>query len=512
MNASSRLIPLVFQALSIAVAVLGASVAQAQIRPVLACDAAAISALRLTADAPVTVVDVSTGTAGTGATSVPYCLVKLRVPAAVNVWVGLPMEGKWNGRLQSVGGGGYAGALTVPAAALADGYAGVITDTGHSGADGTFGMAEPGKANKPLWIDFAYRSEHLMAVLGKQLIRAFYGQAPAHAYWNGCSTGGRQGLMMAQRFPQDYDGILAGAPAIHWERFQAAQIWPQVAMLHDAGGAIAMAKLTAANKAAVTACDAQDGVTDGILEEPRACTFDASALVCKAGDSSAECLTAGEASAINKIWQGPSKHWYGLTRGSAMQMLAGSQPFPISIAQPRYWVYLDPTWDWHQLDYGNYAAFFKASTQAVGPIMATDNPDLAAFRKHGGKLVMWHGWSDPGIMPEGSVEYYEQVVKRSGGYAKTQDFARLFMAPGVGHCAGGDGPQPQGMFNAVVNWVEHSQAPASVLASKPLPDGGTRTRRLCPYPSVATYSGQGSTDEAASFRCEAPKTAVPRPS
>jgi hypothetical protein len=229
--------------------------------------------------------------------------------------------------------------------------------------------------------------------------------------------------------------------------------------------------------------------------------------VCKAGGSSAECLTAGEASAINKIWQGPKGHWYGLTRGSAMGMLAGPQPFMISIAQPRYWVYLDPTWDWHQLDYGNYAAFFRKSTQAVGPIMATDNADLAAFRKHGGKLVMWHGWSDPGIMPEGSVDYYEQVAKRSGGYAKTQDFARLFMAPGVGHCAGGDGPQPQGAFNAVVNWVEKSQAPASILASKPLPDGGTRTRPLCPYPSVATYTGQGSTDEAANFHCAEPRIA-----
>ena len=183
-------------------------------------------------------------------------------------------------------------------------------------------------------------------------------------------------------------------------------------------------------------------------------------------------------------------------------MLAGPQPFMISIAQPRYWVYLDPTWDWRKLDYDNYAAFFKDSTKAVGPIMATDNPDLSAFRKRGGKLVMWHGWSDPGIMPEGSVDYYEKVAKRSGGYGKTQDFARLFMAPGVGHCAGGDGPQPQGLFHAVVNWVERSQAPATILASKPLPDGGARTRPLCPYPTVATWSGKGSTDEAASFRCE----------
>ena len=507
MTVSLRALRLALPFFAIAPAILGAATAQAQIKPALTCDVASIGALKLTADAPVTIVDVSTGTAGSGAASVPYCLVKVRIPAAINIWVGLPMDGKWNGRLQSVGGGGYAGTIAAPAAAVADGYVGIVTDTGHTGADGTFGMASPGKANTPLWIDFAYRSEHLMAVVGKQLTQAFYSQPAKRAYWNGCSTGGRQGLMMAQRFPDDYDGILAGAPAIHWERFQAAQIWPQVAMLRDAGGPVAMNKLTAANKAAVAACDAQDGVTDGLLEDPRACTFDAATLVCSASNNGETCLTAGEASAINKIWQGPSKHWYGLTRGSSMQMLAGPQPFMISVAQPRYWVYLNPDWDWRTLDYANYPAFFKDSVKAVGPVMATDNPNLDGFRKHGGKLVMWHGWSDPGIMPEGSVEYYDQVAKRSGGYEKTGDFARLFMAPGVGHCAGGDGPQPQGLFTAVVNWVEQGQKPESVLASKALPDGATRTRPLCPYPKVAAWTGQGSTDDAANFRCESPSGA-----
>jgi hypothetical protein len=506
MNAS-RLFRLALQVSTIAAVAFGSAAAPAQIKPAIACDTESVGKIKLNADAPVTIVEVSTGAAGGGETSVPYCLVKLRVPAAINVWVGLPMQGRWNGRLQSVGGGGYAGSLTVPTAALSEGYVGVVTDTGHAGSDGKFGMLKPGKANTPLWIDFAYRSEHLMAVLGKQLIQGFYGQAPAYSYWNGCSTGGRQGLMMAQRFPEDYNGILAGAPAIHWDRFQAAQIWPQVAMLRDAGGPIAMPKLTAANKAAVDACDAQDGVTDGILEDPRACQFDASSLVCQLGDTSATCLTAGEASAINKIWRGPTNHWYGLTRGSAMGMLAGPQPFMISIAQPRYWVYLDPDWDWTKLDYGNYRVFFNDTVKAVGPIMASDNPDLSAFRKRGGKLIMWHGWSDPGIMPEGSVAYYDQVSQRSGGYANTQAFARLFMAPGVGHCAGGDGPQPQGLFTAVVNWVEKSQPPATILAFKQRAEGGSRTRPLCPYPATAKYVGTGSTDEATNFRCSEPGAA-----
>src|SRR5262249_32221904 len=183
-----------------------------------------------------TIVDVSTGTAVAGQASIPYCLVKVRVPEAINIWVGLPMDGAWNGRLQSQGGGGYAGSVAVPTSAILSGYMALPTDTGHAGNDGSFGMLSPGRPNTPLQIDFAYRSEHSMAVVGKQLARAFYGRAPTVAYWNGCSTGGRQGLMMAQRYPDDYDGIVAGAPAIHWDRFQAAQIWPQVVMRRETGG------------------------------------------------------------------------------------------------------------------------------------------------------------------------------------------------------------------------------------------------------------------------------------
>jgi hypothetical protein len=469
------------------------------------CTTAGIGTLQLTADFPPSIVEVTEATAGKDAAAVPYCLVKVRVPEAVNIWVGLPMGGKWNGKLQSVGGGGYAGTVTAPTAAVLAGYVGITTDTGHTGADGTFGMSSPGVANTSKQIDFAYRSEHLMAVIGKQVTRAFYGKAPDFSYWNGCSTGGRQGLMMAQRFPGDYDGILAGAPAIHWDRFQAAQIWPQVAMLRENGGPVAAAKLNAASTAAIEACDAQDGVKDGVLEDPRACKFDAKQLVCTGSAATESCLAPAEAAAVNKIWEGPKGYWYGLPPGTPLGMLAGAEPFPISVAQPRYWVYLDPTWDWRKLTYENYGGFFADSARVVGPVMATDNPNLDAFRKRGGKLVMWHGWSDPGIMPEGSVDYYEKVVKRDGGqYARTQEFARLFMAPGVGHCAGGAGPQPQGLFDAVVNWVEKKQAPETITASKTLPDGGTRTRPLCPYPAVAVWKGSGSTDDAASFRCEAP--------
>jgi len=488
---------------AVGMAVCGAAHAQA---PVTSCDAAGIGAVKLTADKPPKILEAAPAVAGKDAAAVPYCLVKVLVPDAINIWVGLPMDGKWNGKLQSIGGGGYAGAVAAPAAPVLDGYVGVATDTGHTGGDGTFGMKSPGVANKDLWNDFAWRSEHLMAVVGKQLTQAFYGKQPQLSYWNGCSTGGRQGLMMAQRFPEDYNGILAGAPAINWDRFQAAQIWPQVAMLRDNGGAVPAAKLTLATNAAVEACDMLDGVKDGVLEEPRACTFDATKLACPSGATSDSCLTPGEATAINKIWAGPKGHWYGLTRGTPLQqMLAGPQPFMISINQPRYWVYLDPAWDWKTLTFENYGKFFDDTMRAVGPVMATDNPDLRAFRRHGGKLILWHGWSDPGIMPEGTVDYFEKVAK--GDYKGTGQFARLFMAPGVGHCAGGTGPQPQNMFGSLVEWVEKGKAPDSITASRKLEDGRTRTRPLCPYPSVAKYRGTGSTDDAASFQCAAPPAA-----
>jgi hypothetical protein len=529
---------------------LAASFAHAE-SPTKTCDAAGIGSVRLSADGPPTTIEaVSMETAGTGASAVPYCLVKVLVPKAIHIWVGLPMDGKWNGRWQSLGGGGYAGSNALPTAAVLGGYAGATTDTGHLGGrpdlpipplDGSFGMLSPGKPNVPLQIDFAYRSEHLMAVIGKQLVREFYGSSPKYSYWNGCSTGGRQGLRMAQDFPGDYDGILAGAPAVHWDRFQAGQIWYQMVQLRDNGGPIGggnsatlVAKQTLATSRAVTACDAIDGVMDGVLTDPRKCKYnvsdDASITHDQCTASDPTCLTSTEASAIDKMWQGPvhcarpksdgacrvrdratrflfgfanNRLWYPNTRGTDLAALGGVAPFPIATEQPRFWVYFDPNWDWRTLDYGNYLKFFRDSVAKVGPIMASDNPNLHRFRARGGKIVMWHGFSDQLIVPEGTIDYYDAVSRRTGGYARTQEFARLFMAPGVGHCAGGPGPQPQGLFDAVVNWVEKRQAPDRILATKATAGIVTSSRPLCPYPAFARYTGTGSTDDAANFVCRA---------
>ena len=513
--------------------------------PAVGCDAAGIGTAILRTDDPVPaipkILSVSTGKEG----EVPYCLVKMVVSQAINIWVGLPMDGTWNGRWQSVGGGVYAGTVNVPAEALRAGYAAATTDTGHEGGrsgalNGSFGMLRPGAPDIALQKDFAFRSEHLMAVLGKQLVQAFYGTQPQFSYWNGCSTGGRQGLRMVQDYPRDYDGVLTGAPAIHWDRFQAAMLWYPVLQAHENGGPIGggnaqvmAAKYRLATDRAVKACDALDGVEDGVLADPRRCGYLAatdSSITrpgCSAGD--AQCLTPAEASVIDKSWSGPVacpdgaaackvpaaasrnlggkgalRLWYGQNRGTDLATLGGAAPFPVAIEQPRYWVYFDPEWDWHSVDLMRYARFFRDTVDRVGPMMASDNPDLRGFRDRGGKLVIWHGWSDQLINAQGSIDYYDRVVDRMGGLKSTQKFARLFMAPGVGHCAGGTGPQPQRPFDAVVNWVEKGIAPERIPASRTNPGGGTQTRPLCPYPAVARWNGSGSTDDAASFACAVP--------
>ena len=308
--------------------------------------------------------------------------------------------------------------------------------------------------------------------------------------------------------------------------------------LRDNGGPIGggaqnvlVAKERLATSKAVAACDARDGVADGVLTDPRTCDFSAAgdtaitSAQCAAADGT--CLTPTEASAIDKMWQGAvacsardangackvpavaardldkrgnKLLWYGNPRGTDLTALGGAAPFGVAIEQPRYWVYFDPQWDWRTLDYGNFLQFFKDTVAQVGPMMGSDNPDLAPFRDSGGKLVLWHGWSDQLIVATGTVDYYERVAKELRGYERTQAFARLFMAPGVAHCAGGNGPQPQNPFQAVVDWVEQGKAPERILASKPI-DGGTQTRPLCPYPTQARWTGRGSTDDAANFVC-----------
>lgn len=508
------------------------------INPTATCSMAGIGATKLTADDTVTILDAATGTTGTGATDKPYCLVKVKVAQAINIWVAMPTSA-WNGRFRSEGGGVYAGSVGVAADSVRQGFVGVQTDTGHASfiLSGAFGMLSPGVPNIPLQTDFAYRSEHLMAVIGKQLVKAFYTQDPVRSYWYGCSTGGRQGLMMAQRYPDDYDAILAGAPAIHWDRFQAAQIWPQVVMRQELavggvpGAPMLSAKLNLATQRAVATCDAADGVTDGVIRDPRTCAYDptsdttATSSTCASTDGT--CLGMAEATALKKIWGGARTTsgtllWPSFSKGADLNAMAGAAPFPIPIEQARYWVYFDPTWDWKTLTYANYEQFFNDNVAKVGPLMATENPDLSAFRKRGGKLIMYHGWADQLIQAEGTTLYWDSVTQTLASKNVPLDFAKLYMVPGMGHCGGGAGPNQFGqgssgivpadathdIFRALMAWSEKSTAPQAIVASKFPNNVVTQpvqtTRPLCIYPQVAKYNGSGSTDDATNFTCANP--------
>jgi len=431
----------------------------------------------------------------------------------IRIFIGLPLTG-WNGRFEGVGGGGFSGGnpngVVGP---VAQGYAAGSTDTGHEGGSGSFALDSAGRLNWLLIRDNAYFGIHEMTVTGKALAQAFYGAAPRHSYFNGCSTGGRQGLSEAQRYPADYDGILSGAPAINWTRLHVEQMWGTVVML-AAKNPVPQCKFAAAQAAAVAACDAADGVKDGVIENPRACTFDPKVLV---GTSAGSCgdFTEADADVIRKIWQGPRRLdgsfiWYGLQRGADFMGLSATggaplvpRPNPITLEWWRYFLMQNPQWDYMSLTPAAYEQYVDQSVEEFSAVLATDNPDLTAFRDRGGKLVLWHGWSDQLIYPEGTIDYYQRVQKQMGGPENTSKFARLFLAPGVAHCGGGPGPTPDGQFAAVVRWVEEGQAPKTLNAVRREQGVVVRTRPLCQFPLVAKYKGAGSTDEAANFVCAA---------
>ena len=431
----------------------------------------------------------------------------------VKIFLALPMSG-WNGRFQGTGGGGFSGggpaSLRQP---LTAGYAAGSTDTGHEGGRGSFALDANGRLNWPLIRDNAYLGIHDMTVTGKALTKELYGKPPRYSYFNGCSTGGRQGLMEAQRFPADYDGILSGAPAINWPKLHVEQLWGHLVML-ESKNLVPQCKLEAAVTAAVEACDGIDGVKDGVIDDPLRCSYDAKRLVgTTAGDCGA--ITDADAAVIARIWEGPKRQdgsflWYGLPRGAgfALSATAGTplagRPFEITLDWFRFFLTQNPNWDWQSITRAGYEQLFDQSVEQFNAVIGTDNPDLSAFRDRGGKLIMWHGWADPLIYAEGSIDYYMRVQRQMGGPEKTAAFIRLFMAPGVGHCSGGAGPAPAAQFDAVVRWVEEGKAPDTLEAVRRNQAGEVvRSRPLCQYPLVARYKGKGNTDEAASFECKA---------
>jgi len=419
----------------------------------------------------------------------------------VEVW--LPASG-WNGKLQAVGNGGWAGSISYPAMgeALRRGYATSSTDTGHSGGNARFALGHPEKL-----IDYAWRSEHEMTVNAKAIIAAFYGNAPRLSYWNGCSAGGKQALKEAQKFPQDFDGIIAGAPASDWTGRASASLRVAQAVHKDEASDIPAAKYPLIHAAVLDACDAHDGVKDGVIENPRRCTFNPKTLECRGEDNSSACLTKAQVETVRTIYASAKnpksgREITGLEPGSELGWATwgGAQPLAISADHFKYVVFADPNWDHRTFDFERDVV--RAEQIDAGVVNALD-PNLKPFFDRGGKLLQYHGWSDPQISPGNSVQYYERVAESLGGEKKIQSSYRLFMVPGMGHCGGGEGPNSFDMVSALEQWVEHGKAPDSIVASRVRDGKVERTRPLCPYPQVATYRGTGSTDQAASFVCKA---------
>ncbi len=412
----------------------------------------------------------------------------------------LPAE-VWNGKFQAVGNGGWAGSINTAAmgAALRENYATASTDTGHKTTEtpgGSFALGHPEKL-----IDYAYRAIHEMTVKSKAILTAFYGREARLAYWNGCSNGGREGLAEAQRYPDDFAAIIAGAPAAYWTNRALSSMYVAQAAHKDEASYIPPAKYPLLHNAVLQACDALDGVKDGILADPTRCKFDPGTLLCRGEDSSA-CLSAPQVEAARKIYTATA-FYPGLEPGSELGWgtYAGPRPFSIGLDHFRYVVFKDPAWEFRGLDFATQAGLADEIDKGT---INTLNPDLKAFFARGGKLLQYHGWSDPQIPPMHSVNYYNSVVKTFGGADKFQDSYRLFMVPAMGHCSGGPGPDQFNAMGALERWRESGVAPDALTASHVTNNKVDMTRPLCPYPQVAQYKGAGSTSDAANFTCKLP--------
>ncbi len=414
----------------------------------------------------------------------------------------------WNERFLGVGNGAWAGSIIYSALAnnLLRGFAVASSDGGHESGpfDASFAYGHPEKL-----IDFAYRAVHLMTVDAKVIVGAFYASPARYSYWNGCSTGGMQGLMEAQRFPEDYNGIVAGDPANFFTHLMFGNNWPEYATLNDPESHISKDQFALLYKSMMNACDATDGIADGIVSQPAKCSFDPSVLECKkdaATHETGDCLTPPQVEAVKKMLQGVvnpktgQQVFPGLEPGTPLDEAAGGpNPGALTVSYFRNVLFKDVSWDWHTL---NFDTDVDLADRADAAILNATDPDLAPFRQHGGKLLLYHGWADPHISPMNTVNYYENVSSAMGGPDQIHDFARLFMIPGMRHCSRGPGPDDFDEFTVIEQWVEKGKAPDAILATHSTDGKVDMSRPLCPYPQVATWKGTGSTSDAANFSCQ----------
>ena len=456
-----------------------------------------------------------------------FCRVSGMLDPEIAFQVDLPDQ--WNGRVYMIGNGGHAGeALDDPMRvsqinqALKMGFAVAQTNTGHDSRKepgASFVMSNPQKA-----IDYAYRAVHMTAVIAKNIVKDYYGQPIAYSYWNSCSNGGRQGLIEAQRYPEDFDGIVVNAPWLDQTGFTIGAMWNQKA-LSDVR--VTSDKMALVADRVMRKCDEIDGLKDRLIDDPRKCDFDPprDVPICSQVTDGSDCLTAAEAAAIAKVYSGPVSNGksifpgfmpgseavmpnlFGGGSGSGwMNLIVSAQPgfkpadFSLAEETMRYLVHKPP-----KPDYDCRSFDFDRDIHMLdewGNLADAKNPDLSGFRKLGGKLIMTYGWSDSILQPMVGVNYYEQATAKNG--PETTDFFRLFMIPGMAHCGGGVCPNQHDPVTAIINWVEKGEAPERILARQRVEDDVTRTRPLCPYPKVARYSGQGSIDDAANFQCVEP--------
>lgn len=434
-------------------------------------------------------------------------------------------EKDWNRRLLGVGNGGFAGSIGYEGLAgnLRRGFATSGSDAGHQGEseDASWAFGHPEKIS-----DFGWRAVHLTAERAKDVVKEYYGRPADKAYFDSCSDGGREALMEAQRFPEDYDGILAGAPANAWSHMFAALLSVAQSTIGTPQAYISALKLPAIEQAALAACDASDGVKDGFINDPAKCHFDPEVLLCKEADS-LDCLTQPQVDALKRFYGGGEDgHGRSLFPGLVMgdedggwrEWVIGHGPGSAAIYQYgqnyfRYMVTGDPKWN---ILTGDVAASLQQAIKTTAADLDATSPDLSRFQARGGKLIMYHGWNDPAISPWNSIAYYESVQKAMGD-VEAGSFLRLYMAPGMEHCIGGPGPSSfgqlgiattngpkYGVFDALVDWVEKGVSAETVIATKDVPHEENKvmmTRPLCPYPAVARYKGAGDTNDAANFSC-----------
>jgi feruloyl esterase len=413
----------------------------------------------------------------------------------------LPMSG-WNGKFQEVGNGAWNGFIQYAAlaAALRRGYAGASTDTGHVGDTASFAVGHPEKL-----IDFGYRATHETAVQSKAVIAAAYGSAQRLSYFTGCSAGGRQAFAEAQRFPDDFEGIIAGDPGFDRtaETFQLEIVGQ--AMLRDPAARIPDAKFVVLHQAALDACDALDGVKDGIITDPTRCKFDPSVILCKGADAP-NCLTPPQLETAKRFYA-PLKDpktgdevFPGFEPGSELRW-AGLVGGPLVMADNlfKFVVFHDPNWDHLTLDVGQHLALAREMDNGV---VSPTSTDLKPFVGRGGKILIYHGWGDQNVAPLSSVEYYEKLITVLG-QTQVNDSIRLYMVPAMGHCGGGEGPNQFDVLTPLEKWREQGMAPKEIIASQITNGSVSRTRPLCPYPQSAQFKGSGDTDQAENFVCRA---------